>query len=168
MTHLDTVPLAGWSTPSANCSGSLGRVLPMGVAQRMMLIALNRCGRSLSLGAIRRIAFALCAMTLALSPASTTLVAQPPSVETSQETTTDGTTAPAPAAPSLPSDLDFDLGTDEFENFGEEGFQVEEENYFRDTVVPIAIRVAIAAVVILLLAWVAMKLVKPKPPTSAE
>lgn len=167
MTHLDNAPLAGWSTPSANCSGSFRRVLPIGVALRMKLTALNRCGRSFSLGALRSCAFVLCALTLALAPASTALLAQPPSVEMPQESS-DGTTASAPAVPSLPGDLDFDLGTDEFENFGEEGFQVEEANYFRDKVVPIAIRVTIAAVVILLLAWAAMKLRKSKPPTSAD
>lgn len=128
----------------------------------------NSGGRLFS-GVGASVVFLLCVMLSAASPANGALFTQAPNVD-SPDRVADGASASLPPRPNLPSDVEFDidLGTEEFENFGEEDFLVEEENYFRDTVVPIAIKVTIGAVVILLLAWVAMKLVKPQRPTSSE
>lgn len=127
----------------------------------------DRRGR-LSPGVAVHLVLALCVMTSAVWPANAGLWAQAPNVEVPDAVP--GTSTTPAAVPNLPSDVEFDidLGTEEFDNFGEEGFQVEEENYFRDTVVPIAIKVAIGAVVILLLAWVAKKLTEPKRPNRGE
>ncbi len=125
---------------------------------------ISRCRRAMHL------VFALSLIAFALSPEGAPLLAQPPSGEV-PAAVDDGTTTTSPSPANSASnpesvDFDIDLGTEEFENFGEEDFQVEEADYFRDTLLPVAIKVGIGAAVILLLAWVAMKLVKPKPPTA--
>ena len=169
MTHCNTEKLAGSPCQELLKIDSLKATRPRIDSQFERESDRGRRRGRLFSGAVASLVCALCVATFAVSPTSAKLFAQPPSGEVSQAATDETTATPA-AMPSLPGDLDFDidLGTEEFENFGEEDFKVEEANYVRDTVVPMAIKVAIGAVVILLFAWVAMKLVKPKRPTSPE
>lgn len=168
MTHHQLKSLAGSPSQEPRQIGSLSPMLPKHPSQlRLGTGCTDRRSRMFP-GAVVRLVLALCVMTSAAWPANAELFAQTPNVEVPGSVP--GTSTTSPAAPNLPSDVEFDidLGTEEFENFGEEGFQVEEENYFRDTVLPIAIKVAIGAVVILLLAWVAKKLTKSNRPTRGE
>lgn len=169
MTRCDTEKLAGSPCQEPVKIGSLLRMLPKKSREHRLVITSSSIPRNWFRCVAVSLACAMCVTTSALSPTNSTLFAQPPSVE-SPQVPTDGTTAAPSEVPSPLNDLDFDidLGTEEFENFGEEDFKVEEANYFRDTVVPIAIKVAIGAAVILLLAWVATKLAKPKQPPSTE
>ncbi len=153
-------------------SGSVISAIPEDISQTRLVSGGKHCGYQQLPRVVLRLLCALSCMIVGLMPAVASVRAQPPSVESAQAVD-EATKVPAPAPANSASnpesvDFDIDLGTEEFENFGEEDFQVEEADYLRDTVIPIAIKIAIAAAVVLLLAWVAMKLVKPKPPTTME
>lgn len=71
-------------------------------------------------------------------------------------------TAPPDSSPLDVPDFDIDLGTEEFENFGEEGFQVEEKlSPATETTVTI-IKVAVVAVIVLLFGFIVMQLLRRK------
>lgn len=97
----------------------------------------------------------LCTLILVLLVCVNSLDAQGPDVD--PPTAAPPATVTAPPASSLPDVPDFDLGTEEFENFGEEDFQVEEKLSPAAETTVTAIKVAVVAVIVLLFGFIAMK-----------
>ncbi|MCA9182780.1 MAG: hypothetical protein KDA51_15070 [Planctomycetales bacterium] len=83
------------------------------------------------------------------------LDAQPPAANTP------AATPPESNLPDVPN-FDIDLGTDEFENFGEEGFQVEEKLSPATETTVTVIKVAVGAAIVLLFGFIVMKLLRRK------
>ena len=115
--------------------------------------------------------FLSCSMALMLLVGSNSCLAQAPEVA---PPVGDGPTAtqPAPAegttsSPPVVPDFDIDLGTEEFENFGDEDFQVDDKLSPAKERTVTTIKIAVVVLIVLLIATVAIKLFKRKGPASS-
>ncbi len=118
----------------------------------------------LSIGRLIGKHMVLCStLALAVLMCANSLVAQPPAVDPpAAAPPASAATPPASNLPDVPN-FDIDLGTEEFENFGEEDFQVEDKlSPAKETTVTV-IKVAVGAAIVLLFAFIVMKLLKRKP-----
>ena len=117
----------------------------------------------LSLGRLLLKHFMRCStLALLVLMCANPLNAQPPAAE--PPAAAPPAAAATPAAANLPdvpaSDIDF--GTEEFEDFGEEDFQVEEKLSPATETTVTVIKVAVGTAIVLLFVLIAMKLLKRK------
>ena len=115
--------------------------------------------------------FLCCTMALMLLVGTNSCLAQAPEVAppagdgptVSQPAPAEGTTSSPPVVP----DFDIDLGTEEFENFGDENFQVDDKLSPAKERTVTTIKIAVVVLIVLLIATVAIKLFKRKSPASS-
>lgn len=130
----------------------------------------------LPMSQVMRLRFFLsCSMALMLLVGSNSCLAQAPEVAppvADGPTATQPAPAPAPAegttsSPPVVPDFDIDLGTEEFENFGDEDFQVDDKLSPANERTVTTIKIAVVVLIVLLIATVAIKLFKRKGPAGS-
>ncbi|MEZ6075981.1 MAG: hypothetical protein R3C56_10000 [Pirellulaceae bacterium] len=102
-------------------------------------------------------------LVLVLMMCAKSLDAQPPAANTPADAPpASAATPPTPNLPNLPDVPDFDLEAEGLENFGEEGFQVEEQLSPAAETTVTAIKIAVGAAIVLLFGFIVMKLLRRK------
>lgn len=116
----------------------------------------------LSFGRVVFNQFVLCStLALVIPMCVNSLDAQPPDATPPASNLPDSSNLP-----DVPN-FDIDLGTEEFENFGEEDFQVEEKLSPSTETTVTVIKVAVGAAVVLLFGLMVMKLLRRKGPVGS-
>lgn len=131
---------------------SLGRI----VCKRLLLCCTFQGSRRGASSHILPASILVLVCLLCVNP----LQAQGPTVD--PPTAAPPATTATPPASNLPDVPDFDLGTEEFENFGEEDFQVEEKLSPAAETTVTTIKVVVVAVIVLLFGFIAMKFLRRK------
>ncbi|MEO8271292.1 MAG: hypothetical protein ABI557_16340 [Aureliella sp.] len=123
----------------------------------------NSLSRRLSLGSLFFKHFKLCsALALVVLVCADSLDAQPPAIDPPAAAPPTSAATPPDSSLSDVPNFDIDLGTEEFENFGEEDFQVEEKLSPAMESTVTYIKLAAVAAIVLLFAFIVMKWSKRK------